>query len=244
MARAATMIITPTESVRAEVCKHLRVSPGKVVAVPEAPRRNFRSINALQSEETRRRLGVEEAFLLFVGTIEPRKNLRVLVQALSKVSRAGEACPQLVIAGKKGWLTDEFFSEVKASGVASRVLFTGYLTDEDLCALYSSCRAFVYPSLYEGFGLPPLEAMACGAPVIASRIPSLMEVLGTAARLFKPDDAAELAQHIIALLLADEDERRHLSSKGSTRAAQFSWQRSARSTLEVYGEARERERQR
>jgi glycosyltransferase involved in cell wall biosynthesis len=239
MARAATMIITPTESVRGEVCAHLGVSPEKVFAVPEAPRDNFRPINAAQSERTKKRLGVEDGFLLFVGTIEPRKNLRVLMQAFKEVSRATDARTQLVIAGKKGWLTDDLFAELKASGVAERVLFTGYLPDEDLCALYSSCTAFVYPSLYEGFGLPPLEAMACGAPVIASRIPSLSEVTGTAARLFAPGNPSELAQHIITLL-ADEAQRRHLSSLGRQRAAEFSWNQTALKTLEVYGEAKER----
>jgi glycosyltransferase involved in cell wall biosynthesis len=237
MARVATMIITPTESVRGEVCAHFKVSPEKVVAVPEAPRENFRPINASQSERVRKRLGVEDEFLLFVGTIEPRKNLRVLVQAFKEVTRAMDARPQLVIAGKKGWLTEDLFVELNASGVAERVLFTGYLPDEDLCALYSSCKAFVYPSLYEGFGLPPLEAMACGAPVIASRIPSLVEVTGPAARLFAPDNPTELAQHLITLL-ADETQRRHLSSLGRKRAAEFSWHQTALKTLEVYAEAK------
>jgi glycosyltransferase involved in cell wall biosynthesis len=239
MARAATMIITPTMSVRGEVCAHLGVSPEKVVAVAEAPRENFRPMNASQSEMTRKRLGVEDEFLLFVGTVEPRKNLRALVQAFKEVSRATNARPQLVIAGKRGWLTDDLFAELKASGVAQRVLFTGYLPDEDLCALYSSCKAFVYPSLYEGFGLPPLEAMACGAPVIASRIPSLSEVTGPAARLFSPGNHLELAQHVITLL-SDEDKRRHLSTLGRKRAAQFSWHETALKTLEVYAEAKER----
>jgi glycosyltransferase involved in cell wall biosynthesis len=217
----------------------LSVSPEKVVAVAEAPRDNFRPINAAESERTRKHLGVEDEFLLFVGTIEPRKNLRVLLQAFDEVLRATDARPQLVIAGKKGWLTDDLFVELKTSGLAERVLFTGYLPDEDLCALYSSCRAFVYPSLYEGFGLPPLEAMACGAPVIASRISSLVEVAGRAARLFAPDNSAELARRIITLL-ADEDERRHLSSLGRQRAAQFSWHQTALKTLEVYAEAMKR----
>jgi glycosyltransferase involved in cell wall biosynthesis len=239
MARAATMIITPTMSVRGEACEHLNVSPEKVRAVAEAPRDNFRPINAKLCERTRKRLGVEDEFLLFVGTIEPRKNLRVLVQALREVTRATDARPQLVIAGKEGWLTEDLFAELKVSGVAERVLFTGYLPDEDLCALYSSCRAFVYPSLYEGFGLPPLEAMACGAPVIASRIPSLTEVTGTAARLFAPDNPTELAQHINDLL-ADEAQRGHLSSLGLQRASEFNWEQTARKTLEVYAEAKRR----
>jgi glycosyltransferase involved in cell wall biosynthesis len=182
---------------------------------------------------------VENEFLLFVGTIEPRKNLCALVQALAEISRASGERPQLVIAGKKGWLTDDLFVELKASGIAERVLFTGYLPDEDLCALYSSCTAFVYPSLYEGFGLPPLEAMACGAPVLASRISSLVEVTGPAARFFAPDNPSELAQHIITLM-RDEGLRRHLSSLGRKRAAEFSWNQTALKTLEVYAEAKAR----
>lgn len=233
MARAATMIITPTESVRRETSAHLGIPSERIVAVPEAPRPNFRSGGEEQSRLTRARLGVEDEFLLFVGTIEPRKNLRALVRALALVYGAEGVRPQLVIAGKKGWLTGDLFAEVKACGITERVLFTGYLSDEDLRSLYSSCRAFVYPSLYEGFGLPPLEAMACGAPVIASRIPSIEEVTQNAALLFAPENVNELAQ-LIARLLADESERRHLSSLGLQRAAQFTWAQTARATLEVY----------
>lgn len=242
MIRAADFVVTPTESVRAEVCEHLRVPPARVCAVPEAARAYFRPINSSESEPARRRLGVEDEFVLYVGTIEPRKNLGVLVRALAALMRESELCPQLVIAGRKGWLTDELFELVKSSGVSGRVLFTGYLPDEDLRALYSSCRAFVYPSLYEGFGLPPLEAMACGVPVVASRIPSLVEVTGDCALHFAPESAQELAQHL-ARLLTDEALRARLSSSGLARAARFTWEEAARQTLEIYAEVM-KERQR
>jgi glycosyltransferase involved in cell wall biosynthesis len=114
-------------------------------------------------------------------------------------------------------------------------LFTGYVSDEDLRALYSACRACVYPSLYEGFGLPPLEAMACGAPVITSRIPVIMETVGEAARLVNPKDAPALAQSL-AEVLRDENERQRLSRAGLERAAQFTWEQTARLTLDVYEE--------
>jgi glycosyltransferase involved in cell wall biosynthesis len=236
MARAASRIITPSESVRREVCEHLRIELSKVIAIPEAARDIFRPVPLEETIETRRRLQIEDEFILFVGTIEPRKNLLTLLRAFEEILRATSLRPQLVICGREGWLTDELFSYVKKSGVEDHLRFTGYLADEDLCALYSSCRAFVYPSLYEGFGLPPLEAMACGAPVITSQIPAIKETVGTtAARLVSATDTQALAASIIELL-GNENERRHLSSTGLQRAAQFSWERTARLTLEVYTE--------
>lgn len=243
MTRAATIIVTPTESVREEVCAHLAVERERVTAVPEAPRRVFQPKDEAATREVRRRLGIEEDFLLFVGTIEPRKNLTTLVRAFGEVLRETKARLQLVIAGKKGWLTDELFSEVHDAGLASRVVFTGYLADDDLCALYSSCRAFVYPSLYEGFGLPPLEAMACGAPVVAGRIESIAEVAGDAALLVAPTDTMALTRSIIELV-RDEGLRRAFVEKGMRRAAEFSWQRTARLMREVYEEALAREARR
>jgi glycosyltransferase involved in cell wall biosynthesis len=240
MSRTATMIVTPSESVRREVCQHLRVAPEKVVAVPEAARRIFRQMSPAQTAIVRERFGVEDEFLLYVGTIEPRKNLLTLVRAFAEILRTTPLRPQLVIAGKKGWLSDDLYTYIKASDIADRILFTGYVTDDELCALYSSCRAFVYPSLYEGFGLPPLEAMACGAPVIASDIGSIREVAGEAARLVDPTDVDALARSIVRLL-EDEGERRHLSSAGLKHAAGFSWERTARALREVYDEARRRD---
>lgn len=242
MARAASFIITPSESVRREVLSHLRIEPSKVVSIPEAPRDIFHPMPIEETIETRRRLGIEDDFILFVGTIEPRKNLLTLLKAFEEILRSTPHRPQLVIAGKEGWLMDELFSHVKKSGVESRLRFTGYLSDDDLCALYSSCRVFVYPSLYEGFGLPPLEAMACGAPVIASRIPSIVEAVGSdAARLVSPTDVQALTRSINEIL-SDENERRQLSLTGQQRAGEFSWEKTARATLAVYDEALKRER--
>jgi glycosyltransferase involved in cell wall biosynthesis len=236
MARTATRIVTHSESVRHEVVEHLRVSPEKVTAVPAAARSVFRPVPPAVSSETRKRLGVEDEFLLFVGTIEPRKNLPALISAYSEVMRATRLNPQLVIVGKEGWMTDELFIRLRESGVVDRVRFTGYLPDADLRALYSSCRIFVYPSRYEGFGLPPLEAMACGAPVIASRIPSITEVVEGAACLVEAGSVDALA-HGIAELLTNEGERQRLSSAGMIRAADFSWEKTARLMREVYREA-------
>lgn len=239
MCRVATLVVTPTESVRREVCEHLSVESSRVVAVPEAPRAVFCPTEAAVTLPARKRLGIEDDFLLFVGTLEPRKNLLLLVRAFRRALSETGARLQLVIAGKTGWLTDDLFALVRESGLASRVVFTGYLPDEDLRALYSSCRAFVYPSLSEGFGLPPLEAMACGAPVIASRIPSIAEVLSDAALLITPTDESALVGSIIELL-RDDNLRSSLTSAGRERAATFSWERTARLMHEVYREAFDR----
>ncbi|MDX6692870.1 MAG: hypothetical protein QOF02_473 [Blastocatellia bacterium] len=236
MCRAATLIVTPTESVRREVCAHLSIESNRVVAVPEAARSVFRPVDATEAQATRRRLGIEEDFLLFVGTLEPRKNLPTLLRAFREALAQTKTPLQLVIAGKKGWLTEDLFAQAGAAGLAGRVVFTGYLPDEDLRSLYSSCRAFVYPSLSEGFGLPPLEAMACGAACVVSRLPSITEVVGDAALTVAPEDEKELARAVVSLL-NDENLRRRVADAGKLRAALFSWERTARLMREVYDEA-------
>ena len=239
MARAATMIVTPTERVRHEVHAYLQIPLERIVAVPEAARSCFRRLDDAQTVETRNRLGIQNEFLLFVGTVEPRKNLTTLLRAFEEVLGVRERPLQLVIAGREGWLVDDLFDSLKGSPAAKNILFTGYLNDEDLCALYSSCAAFVYPSLYEGFGLPPLEAMACGAPVIASRIPSIEEVVGPAARLVSPESVTELTEAILELLSSKET-REKLSATGTTCAAKSSWTATASLTKSVYAEALDR----
>ena len=233
VAKLARKIITPTESVKREVCEHLRVKANKVIAIPSAARQSFRPVPSEQTVETRKRLAIEDDFLLFVGTLEPRKNLLTLLKAFDQIVRQTSLRPQLVITGGEGWLMDETFSFIKHSGIGDRLRLTGYLGDEELRALYSSCRIFVYPSLYEGFGLPPLEAMACGAPVIAGRVAALQEVLGSAARLVDPLNVEALAGSMVELIENDEA-RRRLASNGPKHAAKFSWAETARRTLNVY----------
>ncbi len=243
MMRYADAIITPTESVRLEISEHLKVPSEKIFAIHEAARECFQPLEFVETENVRRRLGVREEFLLSVGTLEPRKNLSVLISAFAEVTKARpENGFQLVIAGGAGWLSGPLFEAIRTSPVRDRILLTDYLHDEDLRALYASCRAFIYPSIYEGFGLPPLEAMACGAPVIVSSIPALTETSGEAAWHFDPQSVGDLAKKILELLDDDtgEDTRRRLASLGQRRAAEFSWERTARETLKVYAEALKR----
>ena len=230
MARA---IITPTEAVKCELYSHLKVKPEKVIAIPEAPRDSFRPLSLDESFGTRARLGVEDDFLLFVGTLEPRKNLLTLLKAFAQVLRDARFGAQLVVAGGEGWLMEETFSFVSVAGIGDRVKLIGYVNDDELRALYSSCRAFIYPSLYEGFGLPPLEAMACGAPVIASRIAALEETIGDAAMLVDPLDADSLAAAIIDVC-ENEEQQKKLIAAGISHAARFSWGKTAQSTYDVY----------
>ena len=243
MTRAAAAVVTPTEAVRRELCEWLRVSPSKVFAVHEAARECFRPMSKEEAAGVLQGLGAGGEFLLAVGTIEPRKNLSTLVRAFEEVLRERPSSNlRLVVAGGRGWLSGPLFESLERSPARGRVLLTGYVSDGQLRALYSSCTAFVYPSLYEGFGLPPLEAMGCGAPVVAGHTPAVAEVSGGAARLFDPRDHTQLARALLELL-DDEAARRALSEAGLRRAAQFSWARTARATLDVYAEAVKRSRQ-
>ena len=235
MARKATAIITPSKTVKREVCEHLGVSEDKVFAIPEAARSCFYPTSSSETEPVRQRLGIQPAFILFVGTVEPRKNLMTLARAFERIARTHPKL-QLVIAGQKGWLSDDLMAYLEGSEIRDRVLFTGHLSDDDLRVLYSSCRVFVYPSLYEGFGLPLLEAMACGAPVVTSNRGSIVETVGNAARLISPTDSDDLAQ-AITTLLNDAREREHLSALGLEHAKKFSWERTAAATWEVYQKA-------
>jgi alpha-1,3-rhamnosyl/mannosyltransferase len=232
MARKATFVITDSEQVRGEVCEHLRIEPGKVIAIPLAPQTSFTPAPAKITAEVRRRLGVEDEFVLYAGTIEPRKNLVTLLKAFEEVLRTTELRPQLVIAGKLGWKQNELLDNLEKSGFRDRIKVLGYVSDADLRALYSSCLAFVYPSIYEGFGLPPLEAMACGAPVIASAVPS---VTNGVARVISATDVQGLAGSIVELI-RDRQARESLSLAGRAHAAKFSWAQTAMLTREVYEE--------
>ncbi|HSP64513.1 MAG TPA: glycosyltransferase family 1 protein, partial [Pyrinomonadaceae bacterium] len=213
----------------------LHVKADRVRVTPYAPRSGFQAVPAEQAKQTKQRLGIEDEFVLFVGTVEPRKNLLTLVRAFDQILRQTSRRPQLVVVGAEGWLMDELIAFIKQSSISDRLRLTGYLNDDDLRALYSSCAVFVYPSIYEGFGLPPLEAMACGAPVIASNIATFRETLGSAAQLVEPNDVEALARSIVEIL-DDEDRRRALSRRGLEQAAKFSWERTAQLTLEVYRE--------
>ena len=205
-----------------------------ITVIYEAPRRFFHPLPDVDLRpRLEKRFGLRRDFALFVGTIEPRKNIPTLLSAFQQLLDHYHPEIDLVLAGAPGWLTDEVRGLVGRLGLTGRVFFLGRVSDEELVWLYNSARIFVWPSFYEGFGLPPLEAMACGAPVIASNVSSLPEIVGDAGLLVDPTNVDELT---VAMwrLLSDEALRQELIAKGQVRVARFSWERAARETLELY----------
>ena len=183
--------------------------------------------------EVRSRYHLPRQFVLGVGTLEPRKNLAALIAAYGQLCRASGLQHGLVIAGKPGWLYDGIFEQVKREGLEERVLLTGFVADEDLPTLYSLAELFVFPSLYEGFGIPVLEAMACGTPVITADNSSLPEAAGDAAMLVDAHDIGGLAE-AMARTIEDRALRVRMVDAGFAWAAHFTWQRSAQALLEAY----------
>ncbi len=231
--RRATRLIVPSHYTRAEAIELLRVPPDRVVVIPigHAPRFSPRPVDRDALAE----LGIGERYVLTVGTLEPRKNLVTVLRAFRRVA---DAVPDvdLVIAGGRGWRNDAFESELGGAGAARRVRLTGFVSDEQLVDLYAGAACFVFPSLAEGFGLPPLEAMACGAPVIASDRTALPEVVGDAALLVDPRDPVALAAQIVRVL-DDSQLAAGLREAGVERARGFTWAATAAATERVYREA-------
>lgn len=185
------------------------------------------------AREVAERMGIDGPFILNVGTLEPRKNQAMLVRSFLKMKQQRNLPHTLVLAGKEGWLTKEIHDTVKRSGMDGSVRLLDYVRHDDLPGLYSAADLFVYPSLYEGFGLPPLEAMACGAPVITSNVSSLPEVVGDAGMTLDPHDEPGLSR-AMGELLEDRSRLREMSRWGLKRSADFSWERCAQDTLEAY----------
>jgi len=236
-ARRASRVMTLSESSRRDLIECYGVSPDAVVVIPLAPGPGFRPVlDDSRTEQVRHRYGTGRRFILAVGNLQPRKNLGRLVEAYALLRAERDSLPKLVIAGKAQWRASELFRTVERSGLQEQVRFTGYVPDEDLVPLYSGAEALVYPSIYEGFGLPILEAMACGTPVITSRASSMPEVAGDAALLVDPYSTQEIAK-AISLVLTNEELKLELTEKGLKRASQFTWRATAQKTLAVYREA-------
>ncbi|HEX9004335.1 MAG TPA: glycosyltransferase family 1 protein [Blastocatellia bacterium] len=235
MARRATKIIAPSEWTKREIIEHLGIREEKIRVIFEAARTGMKPLLPPEFQAVVAKYQLQQHFVLYVGTIEPRKNLLTLIRSYDELLRTTTHRPQLVLCGGRGWLFDEVFKLVEKLKLQEQVRFTGYVPDEDLPALYSAAEIFLYPSLYEGFGLPPLEAMACGTPTISSNASSLPEVVGNAGLTHDPNDWQSLTGHM-AKLLGDRVARQHFRQAGLEQAARFSWDRAARETQSVYDE--------
>ncbi len=253
--RAADAIIAVSECTKRDAVRCYGIPEEKITVIYEGVNPRFRPADPEAIAAVRQKYGLPERFILYVGTIEPRKNLTALLEAYTALMERPAPCAlrpatcdlrpatcdlrpatcdlRLMIVGKKGWLYEGFFRKLRELGLEDRVIFTGYVPDEDLPALYSAADLFVFPSLYEGFGLPVLEAMACGVPVVCSSTSSLPEVAGDAALLVPPTDVRALTE-AMERALTDERLRARMRARGLERARRFSWERAAQGTLITY----------
>jgi glycosyltransferase involved in cell wall biosynthesis len=230
-ARRAERIIAVSANTAADLVRLFGVPRERIVVVPNGVDPAYRPLPRAEVEEFRRRQGLPERFLLCVATMEPRKNLPRLLEALARVPQA----PPLVLCGGRGWYYDEVFATIERLGLQERVHLPGFISQAELPYWYNAASWFVYPSLYEGFGLPALEALACGTPCLVSRASSLPEVVGDAALLVDPADVDDIA-HGLAQATGDRTLAEALRAAGPERAAQFPWSRTARETAAVYAD--------
>ncbi|MBI5885815.1 MAG: glycosyltransferase family 4 protein [Deltaproteobacteria bacterium] len=234
VARRAMRVITGSEHTKRDIVNHLGVDPAKITVIYHGVSSLYRPVADVAAvDAVKRRYGLEGDYILYVGTHHPRKNLKRLIEAFAMIKPKGV---RLAITGAMEERRLDLYETPERFGVQERVVFTGPVREEDLPALYSGATIFVIPSLYEGFGLTPLEAMACGAPVISSNLTSLPEVVGDAAMTFNPLDVEALAG-CMQTLLNDGALRASLREKGIARARLFNWKRTAEQTLGVYCDA-------
>jgi alpha-1,3-rhamnosyl/mannosyltransferase len=231
--RRANAVLTVSEATRQDVRRFYPEAAGKLRVIGGAVDARFQPVHdAAVLEEVRRRYRLPERFVLTVGAGRPHKNVGMVVEAMARLDRA--YAPALVVAGEPDErFPDEVMERARVRGLGDRIVRAGFVRDEDLPALYSLAEVFVFPSLVEGYGLPPLEAMACGTPVVASNASSIPEVVGDAALSFDPEDVSQLARHI-ARLLSDSRLRADLVARGEQRAAEMTWDRVAQETLAAY----------
>jgi len=233
-------IIAISRSTAADVAELLSIGPDRVRVVYGGVDERFKPVTDPEAlAETRRRHGLPSEFLLTVATLEPRKNLPRLLQAYRLLRGMGQEPPPLVLVGASGWKNSELRQTIAQLGLGNRLVFPGYVPDGDLPAIYSMASVFALPSLYEGFGLPLLEAMACSTPTVASATSSLGEVAGGASLTVEPTDVEAIA-HAMKEALENETTRARLKRAGLERARQFTWRRCAEETLAVYREAAKR----
>lgn len=225
--KRADVIITVSEYSKSEIIRYLNVAQDKITVMPTGVDFTKYHPNYTQEEvkAVKEKYDITNDYLLYLGTLEPRKNITRLIQAYALLKEKKPEVPKLVLAGRKGWLYDSIFDTVLRLQLEEHIIFTGYIEAEDAPILMKGALAFLFPSIYEGFGMPPLEAMACGTPVLVSNTASLPEVVGDTGILVDPMSVESICNGIESLL-ENKDLRNHLSRRGIERASQFSWDRS------------------
>lgn len=241
--RRADVIITISSFSKQEIIEYLNIDPGKIkVMMPGVNLNLFHDrYTPKQIAGVRGKYGVRESYILYTGTIEPRKNLKRLIEAyelLIKQNRS-QSLPQLVLAGGKGWLCNEIYEAAQKEELKGHILFTGYVDEMDLPLLMSGAKFFCFPSLYEGFGMPPIEAMACGTPVLAANVSSLPEVLGDCAVYVDPYSMEDIARGLEELL-SDDVLRERLGFDGLEFAKRYDWKYSVETVEKIYCELMEK----
>jgi glycosyltransferase involved in cell wall biosynthesis len=237
--RAARLVLAASHSTRQDVINHLGADPARVrVVYPAIEERYQPSPDPASLAAFRHEHGLPERFLLYLGNLEPRKNVDGLIEAYARLRAADQDAPPLVVAGGKGWLYQTVFERVRALGLERAITFAGYVRDDEQPLWYAAAELFIYPSYFEGFGLPVAEAMACGVPVITSNVSSLPEVAGDVAVQVDPRDERALA-HAMRCLLQDERARQRMTAEGPRWARQFSIERMVRGCSDAYAEAAE-----
>ncbi|MDI3534966.1 MAG: hypothetical protein PWQ82_1331 [Thermosediminibacterales bacterium] len=232
--KRAVKIIADSENTRKDIVDLFSADEQKVVVVYPGRSGFVRVTDTQKIQSVKEKYGIKGDYILFVGTLEPRKNIERLLLAY-RILLNKNVKENLVIVGRTGWLYERIFKTARDLGIEDRVCFTGFVEDEDMPAIYSGAKVFVYPSLYEGFGLPPLEAMECRVPVVVSDRSSLPEVVGSSGMYVDPYDENSIAEGIHKLLI-DEELRNNLSVAGLERAKNFDWEKAAKRVVAIYDE--------
>lgn len=228
-------VLTNSEYTKRDIVNYLKVRPDKVFVTYLGASERFKPMQTSEIEEALKIFNLKTPYILFTGTLEPRKNIKTLIRAFNSLKSKYSIPHRLVITGQRGWLYHDALKEIDSSPFRAHITELGYISDNDLPAIMNGADVFAYPSFYEGFGLPVLEAMKCGTPVITSNVSSLPEVGGDACVYVSPEDPDELAKRIFEVI-SDKILRKSLSEKGTARANMFSWEKCAEETLRVYKE--------
>jgi glycosyltransferase involved in cell wall biosynthesis len=232
-ARRAKAIIADSESTRRDAMRILHIPAEKIFTVPLGIGEEFHPISdAALLEDCRRRYNLPEVFMLYVGLVEPRKNLPLLLEAYAGLAQQQNP-PPLIVVGRFGWMSEDVLRQIEALHLQDKVQFTGYVPDADLPLVYNLAQSLLYPSRYEGFGFPPLEAMACGTPVITTAVSAMQDQVGDAGLLVPPQDEQALIE-AMRQLLNDRALREDLSVRGQRQAEKFTWNQTASKTLQIY----------